>query len=174
MPVGRFLQGQNPLADFRQLAGRAQLVRRAAGQAVFVLLHDARHPDHEKFVQVVVKDSQKFQLFQQRKARIQRLVKHPGVEFQPAQFAVQIQIRAAQIFNRRGAAPRVAIINLDGSGCSGILGHMISSVRVGQARSGFGPARYDRLVQRLIAKISSIFLLPIFAGTSSEKNMVFR
>jgi len=145
--IGCFLQGQNPLADFRQLAGRAQLVRRAAGQTVLVLLHDARHPDHEKFIQVIVKNSQKFQLLQQRKTRIQRLVKHPGVEFQPAQLAVQIQIRAAQIFNRRSAAPRLAFINLDGPGCNGILGHTISSVSVEQARSRHGPARYDPLVQ---------------------------
>ena len=53
-----------------------------------MLLLQTRDPDLEKFIQIRADDAEKLQAFEERVGLVKRLVKHPLVEFQPAQLAV--------------------------------------------------------------------------------------
>ena len=53
------------------------------------LVHEPRHADHEKFIQIGARDRDKFQFFEQRIVRIYRLFQNAFVETQPAQFPIQ-------------------------------------------------------------------------------------
>jgi hypothetical protein len=48
----------------------------------------SRNPDHVKLVQVGVEDRQEFETLEQRVSIVERFVKDPGVELEPAQLAI--------------------------------------------------------------------------------------
>ena len=51
---------------------------------------EASHADHEKFIQVGSRDTEKHEPFEQGNGLAPRLVQHSLVELQPAQFAIQV------------------------------------------------------------------------------------
>ena len=69
----------NPL----QLLLRRHIRHVPALHAIFLLVLQACHADHEKFIQIGAGDGQKFQFFQQWIIRIHRFLQHPSVELQP-------------------------------------------------------------------------------------------
>ncbi len=73
-----------------QLLDRREAVQADAGQARVDLLHEARDPDFEKLVEVRAHDGEKSHPLQQRVALALRLLQHPAVEGEPAQFPVEI------------------------------------------------------------------------------------
>ena len=96
MVLGALQQLERAPPYFRQLSGRAHAVRGGGGDAVAVLMQDIGHPHHEKFVQIVVENSQELDLFQKRTAGVRGFFQHPGVEIQPVDFPVDIEIGAGQ------------------------------------------------------------------------------
>jgi hypothetical protein len=90
----RPLQSREP-CDFR-VDGLELLVRREpigrrdddAGRDLSAQSGDA---DHVKLVEVRAEDAEKLQALEQRNARVECLVKHPAVEGEPAQFAIEVQ-----------------------------------------------------------------------------------
>jgi hypothetical protein len=71
----------------------AEAVLRVFGYVREYLFLDCRNADHKKLVKVRTGDGKEFCAFQQRMAEIIGLVKHPLVELEPAEFAVQVKGR---------------------------------------------------------------------------------
>ena len=85
------------LADaFQLLARRHPVGAGAAGDAGLHLLLQAADADHEELIQVGAEDRQELEPFQERHLGVLGLLQHPAVEFQPAQFAVDVQRRVVQ------------------------------------------------------------------------------
>jgi len=80
--------------------------------AEFDLRLQARHPDLEKFVQVVADDAQEAQPLQQRHVGIFGLRQHSSVELELRQFPIQVKLRigalglARLVGDHRGALLR--------------------------------------------------------------------
>ena len=68
---------------------RRQAISASLRYVRFDLLLDPCHPHLEELIQVGIGNAKKLQPFQQRVARIQRLVQHPLVELQPAQLTIE-------------------------------------------------------------------------------------
>ena len=81
-PPDAFLHGA-------QRFGGRQPVVAAAGDAAFNLLFEAGHAHLEELVEIGAGDAKELEPFQQGSGGIARLLQHPLVEFQPAQFAVE-------------------------------------------------------------------------------------
>jgi hypothetical protein len=60
----------------------------------------ASHADAKELIQVRGRDRQELDSFQQRHLRVERLLEHALVEFQPAQFAVEV----FGVWGRHGAS----------------------------------------------------------------------
>ena len=76
------------LNRLKSLGGR-QPVHALTHQVAFDLLLDGGHPHLEELVEIGAEDGKKLHALQQRHLRIARLGKHPAVELQPAQLAIQ-------------------------------------------------------------------------------------
>jgi hypothetical protein len=80
--------------------------RHAVGAGLFALQRDlalqSRHADLEELVHVAREDQQELQAFQQRRALVQRLVQHAGVEREQRQLAVDVQPPLAEVGHRGG------------------------------------------------------------------------
>ena len=77
--------------DPAQLLHGRQPVRAELGETGVDLLHQARNPDLEKFVQVGAHDGQEAHALKERMAVALGLLEHPAVEREPAQLAVEIR-----------------------------------------------------------------------------------
>ena len=79
--------------DGVQLFAGAQARRILFGSPLRGELLQAADADHAEFVKIRTGDREKLEPAQQRTLRIARLIQHPLVEAQPAQFAVEIKVR---------------------------------------------------------------------------------
>ena len=79
--------------DRFELFGRRHFVRSSLLNAGFVEGFEPGDPDHGKLVEIGSVDGDKFEPLKRRQLRILRLSKHPGVELQPAELAVEIILR---------------------------------------------------------------------------------
>ena len=70
-----------------------QAIERSLGGVAFHLLFDAGDADLEELIEVRADDAEELQPFEQAIVRIERLVEHALVEFQPAQFAIEEVLR---------------------------------------------------------------------------------
>jgi hypothetical protein len=87
--------------DRGQLLGRRQAVRAADGDVGAHLPLEAGDADHEELVEVVGRDRQEADPFQQRMGRVLGLFEHPPVELKPGQFAVDEPVGRQRSRNRR-------------------------------------------------------------------------
>src|SRR3954471_21402426 len=76
------------LVDENELLRRGQAIRAALGDALAHLRLDAGHADHEELIKVIGRNRQETHPLQRRVARIDGFLKHPAIEVQPGQFAV--------------------------------------------------------------------------------------
>ena len=79
-----FHQLPHPLGERRKLLRGIQAIRLSVPRARLFLLLQPGHANFKKFVQVRTHDAEEFHALQQGVRGVQRLVKHPLVEFQPA------------------------------------------------------------------------------------------
>src|SRR6476646_4831721 len=73
------------------------------------LIANAAHSLHKKFVEVAGKNHQKANAFQQRRARVERLVEDAIIKFKPADIAIEKLIvagRAGDVLSYRGLRRR--------------------------------------------------------------------
>ena len=80
------------LGDRGQLLRRGQPVGRSLLDVLHLLSLEPRDADHEEFVEIVARDRQEAQPFEQRMRGIARFFQHAAVERQPAQLAVEIAV----------------------------------------------------------------------------------
>ena len=85
------------LRDRAQAVGRI-ILRRAVAERLFA---QARHPDHEKLVQVRAEDRQKLDALEQRIAGVLGLFENTLVEIQPTQFAVDEMFGPESLLHHR-------------------------------------------------------------------------
>ena len=93
VPNPVLLGGQlvHALADRRELVVGRQPVRRNVLYFTGDLRLQAGDPDHEKFVQVLGVNRQKFQPLVERDFFVVGFVQDPGIEFEPRQLAIDEQ-----------------------------------------------------------------------------------
>ena len=87
-------QGYQPFANGQQLFERRLSVFAGGGDASFHLRLQGRHAHHEELIKVVAEDGAELGLVQQGGALIQRLGEDSLVEGDPAQFPVDVAVRA--------------------------------------------------------------------------------
>src|SRR5262249_6509403 len=88
--------GERPLAHDRNLLLRRQAVARDGLVAAAHLLQQRRDADHEELVQVGADDREELDALEQWMPLVPRLREHAGVERQPAQLAVNVELGAIQ------------------------------------------------------------------------------
>ncbi len=117
---------QQPLhlaPDGHQLRPRAHAVRARFERTRLQLRRQARHPHHEKLVQVGAENRQELHPLQQRVGFILGLFEHAALEREQAQLAVHVERRVFQVHRRRRCGSGL----LWGAGPSGfglhLLGH---------------------------------------------------
>ena len=76
-------QHRDGLSDARELLGRGEPVRRLDRDAGPLLALEAGDAHHEEFVEVVGRDRQEADTFEQRMGIVRRLLEHPAIEVQP-------------------------------------------------------------------------------------------
>ena len=91
--------GQGPAPYFRQLARGRRAVGASGRHPAFVLPLHIGHADHEEFVQIAPENAQKLELLQQGLLGVQRFAEHAGIEFQPADLAVDVQTGTGQVLH---------------------------------------------------------------------------
>ena len=90
----QFQQGPQFGVDGLQLFLGGEAVVAAGGDTGFQLGLEGGHPHHEEFVKVVAENGAELRLLQQRRLFVQRLGQDAMVEINPAQFAVDVQLRS--------------------------------------------------------------------------------
>ena len=83
--------------DRRQLLGRGHTVGRRFQRSGQELVAEAGHPDHEELVQVGGEDGQELDSFEQGAVLVESFFKDAQIELEPAQLAVDVQLRAAEV-----------------------------------------------------------------------------
>ena len=78
------------VGDLLELLLRCHMGDVTALHAIFLLVLQPRHADHEEFIQIRTRDRQEFQFFQQGIVRIHCFLQYAAIELQPRQLAVQI------------------------------------------------------------------------------------
>ena len=147
--VERLLKAERPLliagklrhrlADARELLGRRQPVRAARGDALAHLALDAGDAHHEEFIEVVGGDGEEAHPLENRMALIGGLFKHPAIEVQPGQFAVDEAFRARpQTLFGRGIGGRC--------GLGATVAHWNDFLN---RRNGLSVVRHEKLASRL-------------------------
>jgi hypothetical protein len=66
--------------------------------------HRVGHTDHEELVQIGIKDRQELHALEQRFTGVLRLGQHPLVEFEPAEFAIDVERRVLEIDRGKAVA----------------------------------------------------------------------
>ena len=89
MPAGDLL---GALADAAQLLARRQAVGGPHRQAHLVAALEPGDPHHVELVEVRGEDRQELGPLEQRQRRVRGQRQHPGVEVEPAQFAVEVAV----------------------------------------------------------------------------------
>ena len=90
-------QGDEAFSDGEQLLERCLPVFARRGDASFHLGLQGRDAHHEELVEVVAEDGAELGLIQQRGAGIERLRQNALVERDPAQFPVDVAVRAQNV-----------------------------------------------------------------------------
>ena len=85
----------------RQASGRGEAVEGVGDDARGDLPLEAADPLHEILVEIGSENSQETNPLQQRRARVERFVQHPAVEFQPAEIAAEKFLRGVGRQRRR-------------------------------------------------------------------------
>ncbi len=101
-------QDRHPLAEPHQLLGRRKTVLGRRGKSAAHLAAQTSDTDHEEFVEVIGRDRQEAHLLEQRVVMIRGLFKHPAIEFEPGQFAIDEPLNRMQQrrFRRRSRSIR--------------------------------------------------------------------
>src|SRR5262245_2387090 len=87
-----FEQRAQAFRDEPQLRRRRKPVGGEQQRVGVELLLKARNADHKKLIEVGRKDREKFQPFEQRLRRVERLVEHAAVELDPTELAVEERV----------------------------------------------------------------------------------
>src|SRR5262245_46970373 len=87
-----FEQRAQAFRDKPQLRRRRKPVGREQQRIGVELFLQARNADHKKLIEVGRKDREKFQPFEQRLRRVERLVEHAAVELNPTEFSVEERV----------------------------------------------------------------------------------
>ena len=138
-PDRRLVGGHVPrlAADLGQKLGRRQAVEGRRRDARLDLLDDARNAHHEEFVEIIGRNRQEAQAFEQRVALVQGFFEHPAIKSQPRQFAVdETRGRLPQVQTLRAAALRARIVRLLGN-----ARQIVHGVLAGSDAAAKGPAR---------------------------------
>ncbi|BAU44486.1 hypothetical protein O77CONTIG1_04327 [Leptolyngbya sp. O-77] len=86
-------QGQELLADGFELFLWRAPVERSPIHLCLDLALDARHSHHKKLIQIAAKNRRKLYPLQQGRALVHRLMQHPRIKLNPAQFAAEVVLR---------------------------------------------------------------------------------
>ena len=96
--------GQSPSSSFHRmfLSSRssvtASMIHSAcAASPGGTLLDETGHTDHEELVEVGADDGQEFEALQEGQLVRKPLLEHPVVELQPAQLAIDVQLRCVKV-----------------------------------------------------------------------------
>ena len=103
LPAGELL---GAFTDAAQLFARGQAVGRAHRQSHLVAAFQPGDPDHVELVEVGREDREELRPLQQRQRRVGGQREHPGVEVQPAQFAIEVAIVGQFLIVRVSAGGR--------------------------------------------------------------------
>ena len=90
-----------------ELLAPGETVDRQRLKAGALFLQQRRHADHEELVEVRRDDGQEFHPFEERMVVVERLVEHTLVEREPAELAVNVQARVAQVDVESGPRRRL-------------------------------------------------------------------
>ena len=102
VPAGGLLPQhlRRPLAHGVELLADRQTIDRHRFQTGAALLEQRGDANHEELVQIGADDGQELHAFQQRMVTVERLVENTLVEGQPAQLAVAVETRIAEVDGR--------------------------------------------------------------------------
>ncbi len=89
-------QRRHRLRDARELLRRREPVRRFDRDAGAQLALEAGHTNHEELVEVVGRNGEKPDSFEQRVGVVVRFLEHTAVELEPRQLAIDETLRARQ------------------------------------------------------------------------------
>ena len=97
-------QSAGPPLDLAKLLRRCQAIDAGRRHAGIDLRLESGDPDHLELVEVVRRDRQETQTFQEWMAAVAGLFQHPGVERQPAQLAIDVSLAGRASLWRRPPA----------------------------------------------------------------------